>query len=88
MPEQHNSRAGCENDAYGMTYCQSLVSTAEVGGQHISRGGFETAAHGRTYRQSFVSIVEVGEVCDPGAVPGHLVPVEQETAKQQKHHDG
>ena len=40
------------------------------------------------YRQGLIGIVEVGQVGNPGAIPGHLVPVEQEATKQQEHHDG
>lgn len=39
------------------------------------------------HRQGFIGVVEVGQVGDPGAVPGHLITVQQEAAKEQEHHD-
>ena len=48
------------------------------------------AQHGAAgaHRQGFIGVVEIGQVGNPGAVPGHLVAVQQEAPKQQKHHDG
>ena len=52
--------------------------------------GRSVAQHGTagTYRQSFIGIVEVGQVGNPGAVPGHLVAIQQKAPEQQKHHNG
>ena len=81
-----------QHGAAGRSMAQHLNSKGQHGtaGRSIAQHLHSMVQHDTAgaHRQGFIGIVEVGQVGNPGAVPGHLVAVQQEAPKQQKHHDG
>ena len=87
-----NARIAVHSMAQKGAAGRSRAQQCAAGGSRAQRDAAwrSMAQHGTagTYRQGFIGIVEVGQVGNPGAVPGHLVAVQQKAPKQQKHHDG